>query len=95
MQRTSTSETPFNLAFWIEAVIPLEVELLSPRVENFDEGSNPEQLKANPDLLEKVQECVVVRMATYQWRVARYHNAHVWDKFLKVEDLVLRRSKVS
>lgn len=35
-------EISFNLAFGTEAVIPLEVELLSPKVENFEESGNPE-----------------------------------------------------
>lgn len=57
-------ETPFNLAFGTEAVIPLEIGCLSLRVESFDEGNNSERLKANLDLLEEVHEHAIVRMAT-------------------------------
>lgn len=39
-QRTSTGETPFNLAFRIEAIIPLEVGLPSLQAKNFDENNN-------------------------------------------------------
>ena len=43
--RTSIGETPFNLTYGTEAVIPIEIGLTSPRMELFDEHSNNDQLK--------------------------------------------------
>ena len=39
-QRLPTGETPFTLAFGIEAVIPIELKLPSARVVAFDEQRN-------------------------------------------------------
>ena len=38
--RISTEETSFNLAFEIEAVIPVEISLPSMRIEHYDEAMN-------------------------------------------------------
>ena len=45
MTRTPTGETPFNLTYGTEAVIPVEVGLTSLRREFFDEQNNDDQLK--------------------------------------------------
>ena len=41
-KRTAIGETLFVMAFRVEAVIPVEVGLLSFRVENYDEKDNTE-----------------------------------------------------
>ena len=43
--RTPTRETPFNLTYGTEAVIPVEVGLTSLKREFFDEQDNNDQLK--------------------------------------------------
>ena len=43
--RTPTGETPFNLTYSTEAVIPVEVGLTRLRREFFDEQDNNDQLK--------------------------------------------------
>ena len=42
--RTPTGETPFRLTYENEAVIPVEIELTSYRVNNYDEGRNDEAI---------------------------------------------------
>ena len=42
--RTPTGETPFKLTYGTEAVIPLNIELPSLQVENFDPQQNEDQL---------------------------------------------------
>ena len=54
--RTPTSETPFKLAFGIEAIIPVEVGMPSLRSTCFDEHSNDEGLKLALDCLLEVRE---------------------------------------
>ena len=54
--RTPTSETPFKLAFGIEAIIPVEVGMPSLRRTCFDEHSNDEGLKLALDCLLEVRE---------------------------------------
>ncbi|XP_073108374.1 uncharacterized protein [Elaeis guineensis] len=43
-QRISTGETPFNLAFETEAIIPVEIGLPSLRIEEYNEDTNSEWL---------------------------------------------------
>ena len=52
--RTPTGETPFNLTYGTEAVIPVEIGFLSPRIEFFYEHNNDNQLKLNLDCLDEV-----------------------------------------
>ena len=52
-QRLSTRKTSFALAFGIEVVISIKLELFSARVKNFDEQSNLQDLRVNFDLLKE------------------------------------------
>ncbi|XP_038986795.1 uncharacterized protein LOC120112114 [Phoenix dactylifera] len=93
--RVPTGETPFNLTYGTEAVIPLEIGLPSSRVEHFDASSSSSQLRNNLDLVEEVREAARVRMAKYQQRTAQYYNARVKIKSFKEGDLVLRKAEAS
>ena len=94
-QRLPIGETPFALAFRTEAVIPIELKLPSARVVTFDEQRNPQDLKANLDLLEEKREMAQVRMAAYKQKVAHYYNSRVKSKVFRAGDLVLRRAAAS
>ena len=63
--RTPTGETPFNLTYSTEAVIPVEIWLISPKIEFFNEHSNDDQLKLNLDCLDEVRDQTSQRMANY------------------------------
>ena len=52
--RTLTGETPFRLAYGSETVIPVEVGLISYRVENYDENKNDEAIRLQRDLVDEV-----------------------------------------
>ena len=55
MARTPTGETPFQLTYGIEAVIPVEVGITSTRREMFHEEDNDNQLRVNLDCLDEVR----------------------------------------
>lgn len=57
---TATEETPFAMAFGVEAIIPAEVSLPSLRIENYDEECNAEQLMPELDLIEEKREQVLI-----------------------------------
>ena len=69
-QRLPTGETPFALAFGIEAVISVELGFPSARVEGFYEQDNSRDLKTNLDLLEEKRKKAQIRMAAYRQKVA-------------------------
>ena len=89
--RTPTRETPFNLMYGAEAVIPVEIGLTSLKKEFFDEHSNDNELKLNLDCLDEVKDQAFKRMAKYQQKMAKYNNQRVKLKRFNIRDLVLRR----
>ena len=89
--QTPTGETPFNLTYGTEAVIPVEVGLTSLRREFFDEQSNDNQLKQNLDFMNEVRDQAAQRMDKYQQKIAEYYNRRVKLKRFNIGDLVLRK----
>ena len=87
--RTLTGETPSNLTYDTEAVIPVEIGLTGLKKKFFDEHSNDYQLKLNLDCLDKVRDQASQRMAKYQQKMAEYYNQKVKLKRFDIEDLVL------
>jgi hypothetical protein len=65
-KRRSTGETPFTLAYRMEAVIPLEVGLPTTRTTEFDAEENEDNLRKNLNLLEERRDLATVRLASYQ-----------------------------
>lgn len=60
--RSATQETLFTLAFRVEAVAPIEVGLLSPRIEFADTKRNDESLLVNLDLLDEKRDGALHRI---------------------------------
>ena len=61
--RTLTGETPFRLAYGCEAVIPVEVGLISYRVDNHNEGKNDDAMHLQLDLVDEVRATTKQRLA--------------------------------
>ena len=90
-RKSSTQETPFALAYGIEAVALVEVGLKSPRVEFVSAEYNEEVLRLNLDLLEEKREQVLKRAEDYHKKTARYYDRKVRPKSYKPGDLVLKK----
>ena len=54
--RLPTRETPFRLTFGTEAIIPVEVGLMSLRVKTYEDLKNQQELNDNLDLINEVRE---------------------------------------
>ena len=93
--RTPTGETPFCLAFGIEAVILAEVRLTSYRIAHHDEGKNKKGIHPQLDLLDEVSVMAEQRMACYQDLMAKYYNTKVRPRHFEVRDLVLRKVTIA
>ena len=83
------------MAYGTEAMIPLEIELLSTRVERYQEPDNSDCRRADLDLLPELRNEAQLRMASYRQKVVRYYNAKVRPKLFRPGDLVLRKAEVS
>ena len=89
--RTPTGETPFQLTYGSEAVIPTEVGLTSYRVHNHDENKNDEAIRLQLDLVDEIRTAAEQRLARYQDRMAKHYNSRVRHRDFQVGDLVLRK----
>ncbi|MED6188093.1 hypothetical protein PIB30_082714, partial [Stylosanthes scabra] len=67
-------ETPFRLAYGMEAMIPLELEFESLRVKFYCEVDNAEICKTELELADKIREGTRLREATLKGRVAARYN---------------------
>ncbi|KAK0576327.1 hypothetical protein LWI29_015495 [Acer saccharum] len=91
IERGSTGDTPYSMAYGAEAVIPVETSFSSPRVQLFQPELNINMLKCGLDELEERRERAQIRNTAYQQRVARYYNSHVRERRFSLSDLVLKR----
>ena len=82
-------ETPYALAYRIEAIILAELGPESYRVETFKPKSNDEGLKLHLGLLQEKRDWVQITKSAYQERVAKYFNRKVKPRSFQVGDLVL------
>ena len=89
--RKSTGETLFALSYGVEAVIPLEVGMLTTRTTDFIVETNEDNLRKDLDLLEERRDLVVVQLASYQLQIRREQDKNVKPKVFQVGDLVLRK----
>ena len=90
-QKLATRETPFALAFGIEAVAPVEVGLKFPRIELAAVEHNDEALRLNLDLLDEKREHALRCTEDYQRKTARYYNQKVKPMSYMPGDLVLKK----
>lgn len=90
--RTTTGETPFMLAYGIEAMVPVEIRLPSHR-RLVPETS--EHTTKHLDLLEEVWEQAAIKVASYQIRTAKHFNNKVKTRRFRVGDLILRRAEAA
>ena len=75
--RTPTRETPFQLAYGSEVVIPAKVELTSYKVDNHDKGKNDEAMHLQLNLLDEVGAIAEQRLARYQDLTTKNYNSRV------------------
>jgi hypothetical protein len=86
----ATGLSPFFLVYGAEAILLADLEYGSPRVQNYDEGTNQ---RAREDLLDQLDEAHTVALmhsARYQQALRRYHARKIRRRDFNEGDLVLR-----
>ena len=86
-----TKESPFSLAFGVEAVIPVELAVPSLRTQTYLPEGNESTRRLELDLIEERRQDAELRRAAYQQQVMKYYDARVRPRALRVRDLVLRK----
>ncbi|KAM2879174.1 hypothetical protein FF1_014699 [Malus domestica] len=89
--KTSTGETPFSLAFGTEAVVPVELEQATYRIQNYMQSENDNQLTLNLDLVEEHRNQAHLRNVAYKQRISNYYDSRVKPRSFKVGDWVLKK----
>ncbi|RDX86158.1 hypothetical protein CR513_32544, partial [Mucuna pruriens] len=80
----------FCLTFEEDAMIPMEVEVLSPCATFFQQNNNEDELRANLNLLKEDREMAHIRDYAAKARAAKRHNSIVFPQPIRRDDLVLR-----
>ena len=74
--RKSTQETPFSLAYGLEAVIHVETIVPSVRrtTNPVNSDLNTQMLQDNMDFIDERRDQAMIRVQNYQQAAARYYN---------------------
>nr|CAN62989.1 hypothetical protein VITISV_023577 [Vitis vinifera] len=85
-----TGNTPFALAYGMDAVIPTEIGLPTIRTDAAKQSDANMELGRNLDWTDEVRESAAIRMADYQQRASAHYNRKVRPRAFKNGTLVLR-----
>ncbi|XP_073049467.1 uncharacterized protein [Primulina eburnea] len=88
--RAPTQETPFNLVYGTEAILPVDIGQSSSRIESYLDGYDQSRAM-ELDLLEEKGEQAMIQMEAYQTRVIRSYNKSIQIRNFKVEVLFMKK----
>jgi len=88
--QTSTGETPFNLTYGTDAMLPVEVNEPTLRRQMEDWNINNECLRTDLDLIEELRERAKIKEAAVKRRAMKRFNAKVKPRSFIEGDLVWR-----
>jgi hypothetical protein len=87
----ATRDTPFNLVYGAEAVLPPEIYLKSAKVAQFNEEDQDESKQLDANLLEERRNTALSIVRKYQETLKIYYNKSVVQRELNIGDLVLKK----
>jgi hypothetical protein len=85
----NTAVSLYFMVFGSEAVLPADIALRSPRVENHDKEKSDEAKELEVNCAEEQRLDTCARATKYLEGLRRYYNRNVKDRFFVVGDLVL------
>jgi hypothetical protein len=85
-------DTPFNVVYGAEAVLPPEIYLQSARVSHFDEENQEEARELDLNMLEERHNIALTNVRKYQQSLKKYYNKSVVQRELNIRDLVLKKN---
>jgi hypothetical protein len=87
----ATRDTPFNLVYRADAVLPPEIYLQSARVAHFDSEHQAEARELDSILLEEGHNTALINVWKYQESLKKYYNKSVVKREHNIGDLVLKK----
>ncbi|XP_019442352.1 PREDICTED: uncharacterized protein LOC109347077 [Lupinus angustifolius] len=91
---STTGESPLNLTYGAEAMIPVEIGEPTWRTIQFNEGDNQSLLRNNLDEVEEIRERARLREESIKKKTATKFNSSVVPRQFPEGTLVLRRADV-
>jgi hypothetical protein len=86
-----TRDSPFNLVYGADAVLPQKIYLESVRVVHFNDENQVEARELDSNLLEEKWNIALANVRKYQESLKHYYNKIVVQRELGIEDLVLKK----
>jgi len=86
--QSSTGETPYNLTYGTDAMLPVEVGETTLHRQMKDLQVNEECMKMKLDMLEELREKVQIREESGKQKIARRYNSKVKPRTFQPGDLV-------
>ena len=87
----STGVSPYFFVYGSQAILPTDIALRAPRVENYDEEQAAAVRIEDVDRAEEEHLITCIRIAKYLEGLRRYYNRNIKGRSFTVGDLVLRR----
>ncbi|KAL0378351.1 UNVERIFIED_CONTAM: hypothetical protein Sradi_3140600 [Sesamum radiatum] len=91
--REPMQETPFNLIYGTEAVLPAEIGEETWRIRSYNSQRNSESRREDLNLMEEKREAARRRVYIYKSKMAKAYDSRVRPRKFEVGDLVLRKTK--
>jgi hypothetical protein len=86
-----TRDTPFNVVYRADLVVPPEIYLESTRLAHFNAKDQAEAREIDSNLLEERHNTALANLQKYQESLKRYYNKSVIQRELNIGDLVLKK----
>jgi hypothetical protein len=86
----ATGFTPFFLVYGVEAILPIDVEYGSSRLQAYNESNNKVDREDSLDQLDEARDVALLHSAKYQQSLRCYHERRVRPPRFQEGDLVLR-----
>nr|KYP56990.1 Transposon Ty3-I Gag-Pol polyprotein [Cajanus cajan] len=92
---SSTRDTPFNLVYGTDAMIPIEITKPSVRTTAFSEEESDQGRRVDLDLIAETREKARINQVAAHRRAAFKYNTKVVPRDFVVGDLVLKRAQAT
>nr|KYP55812.1 Retrotransposable element Tf2 [Cajanus cajan] len=90
-----TQDTPFNLVYGMDAMIPIEIAEPSVRITGFSEEEFEQGRRVDLDLIAETRERARINQVATQRRATFKYNTKVIPRDFVVGDLVLKRAQLT
>lgn len=93
-EKTPTGQTPYSLAYRLEAVVPVEMTIPSVKIAKYNTSENEANQAIALNLIDEQCDKTELWNEAYKRNVAKYHNRQVHLKTFNIGSLVLHKVSI-